>query len=144
MEKQEQIVDSPTGWVADHVRDYVASDGAKGLKFHGVDTLLITTRGRRTGQLRRTALIFGKSGDDYLLVASNGGADKHPYWYTNLVATPEVAVQVGAEQFTAKARTATAAERAGYWATMAAIFPLYEEYQTKATREIPVVVLERE
>ena len=144
MGKQEEIVDSPTGWVADHIREYVETDGEKGQKYHGLDTLLITTRGRRTGQLRRTALIFGKSGNEYLLVASNGGADKHPYWYTNLVATPEVAVQVGPERFVARARTGTAAERPGYWAAMAAIFPLYEEYQTKAPREIPVVVLERE
>ncbi|HSK97749.1 MAG TPA: nitroreductase/quinone reductase family protein, partial [Euzebyales bacterium] len=74
MAASEEIVDSPTGWVADHIRTYVATDGRKGHKRWGVHTLLLTTRGRRSGTLRRTALIYGRDDDRYLVVGSNGGA----------------------------------------------------------------------
>ena len=139
----ERIYDSPTGWVRKHIRDYVGSDGKKGHRWNGVDTLLLTTRGRRSGKLRRTALIYGRAGDDYVVVASTGGGKHHPAWYLNLVAEPEVRVQVGADTFRARARTATASERAERWEEMAAIWPDYDRYQTKTDREIPVVVLER-
>jgi deazaflavin-dependent oxidoreductase (nitroreductase family) len=102
----------------------------------------VTTRGRKSGKLRRTALYYGRDGDRYLLVASNGGAHTHPAWYLNLLEHPEVRVQVGAEQFTARARTATAEERQPLWDVMAEIFPTYNQYQAKARREIPVVILE--
>jgi F420H(2)-dependent quinone reductase len=69
----EQVHDSPTGWVAAHVRRYLDSGGTQGHRWNGVDTLLITTRGRKTGQLRRTALIYGRDGDRYVVVGSNGG-----------------------------------------------------------------------
>ena len=125
------------------MRQYVESDGRNGQRFNGHDALLITTRGRRTGTLRRTALFYGRDGERYLLVASNGGSRTHPAWYLNLSADPRVEVQVGAERFSANARTANADERPAMWAAMAAIFPLYDQYQAKAEREIPVVVLER-
>lgn len=139
----ERIYDNPTGWVRKHIRDYVGSDGKKGHRWNGVDTLLLTTRGRRSGKLRRTALIYGRAGDDYVVVASTGGGKHHPAWYLNLVEEPEVRVQVGADTFRARARTATASERAKRWEEMAAIWPDYDRYQTKTDREIPVVVLER-
>jgi len=139
----EEILDSPTGWVAKHIREYVESDGERGHKWNGVPTLLLTTRGRRSGKLRRTALIYGRDGDDYLLVASVGGADRHPAWYLNLSGDPDVTVQVGAETFRARARTATPAEKPRLWPLMTAIWPAYDSYQTKTAREIPVVVLER-
>ncbi|MEV4464956.1 nitroreductase family deazaflavin-dependent oxidoreductase [Micromonospora echinofusca] len=140
----EQVLDSPQGWVADHIRRYVETDGAEGHEWQpGVFTLLLTTRGRRSGKLRRTALIYGRDGDAYLVVASQGGDPKHPAWYLNLLDEPLVEVQVGAERFTARARTATAEEKPRMWSTMAAIWPAYDEYQAKTDRDIPVVVLER-
>jgi deazaflavin-dependent oxidoreductase (nitroreductase family) len=108
-----------------------------------VTTLLLTTTGRRSGQSRTTPLIYGRDGERYVVVASRGGAPTHPAWYDNLVAQPAVQVQVMADRFTARARTATPAERPALWKTMAAIWPPYDDYQARTTREIPVVVLER-
>lgn len=139
----EQVIDSPTGWVAKHIRSYVDSDGEQGHRWNGVETLLLTTRGRKSGALRRTALIYGRDGDRYVVVASKGGAPEHPNWYLNLVAEPEVKVQVGADKFTGRARTATADEKPALWKLMASIWPEYDRYQGKTTRDIPVVIIER-
>ncbi|MGK5532412.1 nitroreductase family deazaflavin-dependent oxidoreductase [Streptomyces sp. URMC 129] len=139
-----EIHDSPSSWVNDHIRRYVETDGREGhLWRDGVPTLLLTTRGRKSGLMRRTALIYGRDGDDYLVVASQGGKPEHPAWYHNLVADPEVHLQVGADKFRARARTATPEERARLWPRMTEIWPDYDEYQTKTTRQIPVVVLTR-
>ena len=144
MTASEQVLDSPEGWVANHIRRYVETDGAEGHEWRpGVFTLLLTTRGRRSGKLRRTALIYGRDGDAYLVVGSQGGAPEHPAWYLNLLAEPEVQVQVGAEKFTARARTAGAEEKPRMWRTMTAVWPAYDDYQKRTDREIPVVVLER-
>jgi deazaflavin-dependent oxidoreductase (nitroreductase family) len=144
MAADEPVVDSPEGWVARHIRRYVESDGAKGHEWRpGVFTLLLTTRGRRTGTRRRTALIYGRDGDRYLVVASVGGSARHPAWYLNLLEHPEVEVQVGAERFRARARTAGAQEKPRLWTLMTAIWPAYEGYQRKTRRDIPVVILER-
>lgn len=139
----EAIFDSPKSWVARHIRDYVRTDGKKGHRWHGVDTLLLTTRGRTSGKLRRTALIYGRDGDRYLVVGSQGGAKKHPNWYLNLVEHPEIMVQVGAESFAALARSATSKEKPKLWRLMATIWPEYDRYQTKTDRDIPVVIIER-
>ncbi|WBB70689.1 nitroreductase family deazaflavin-dependent oxidoreductase [Micromonospora sp. WMMD812] len=144
MTSSEQVLDSPTGWVADHIRRYLETDGADGHEWRpGVFTLLLTTRGRHSGKLRRTALIYGRDEDRYLVVASQGGAPEHPAWFLNLLADPHAEVQVEGERFTARARPATPEEKPRMWATMAGIWPAYDEYQTKTDREIPVVVLER-
>lgn len=145
MEDQEQIFDSPTGWVRDHIHQYVESDGEKGHNWRGITTLLLTTRGRKSGKLRRTALIYGQADGNYLLVASNGGADQHPLWYLNLKANPEVEIQVGAEKLRGRARTANAEEKPRLWQIMSKIFPNYDSYQVKAGkagREIPLVIIE--
>ncbi|MFF3854859.1 nitroreductase family deazaflavin-dependent oxidoreductase [Micromonospora sp. NPDC002575] len=142
-ERGEAVVDSPVDWVADHVRRYVATDGADGGTFHGYDALLVTTRGRRSGQLRRTALIYGRDDDRVVLVASNGGSATHPAWYLNLVADPEVKIQIGAERFRGRARTASTQERPRLWELMTNVFPTYAKYQRDTDREIPVVVVER-
>ncbi|HEV8564594.1 MAG TPA: nitroreductase family deazaflavin-dependent oxidoreductase [Actinomycetota bacterium] len=139
----EKVFDSPRGWVADHIRRYVESDGEKGHRWHGANTLLLTTRGRKSGKLRRTALIYGRDGDRYFVVGSQGGAKKHPSWYLNLSENPDVEVQVGAERFSARARTATAKEKPKLWRIMAKIWPEYDTYQAKTDRDIPVVILER-
>ena len=133
----------PPGWQQEHARRYVESGGKDGHIWEGVTTLLLTTTGRRSGQARTTPLIYGRDGDRYMVVASRGGAPQHPAWYENLAARPEVTVQVMADRFKARARTASAAERPALWKTMAAIWPPYDEYQAKTSRTIPVVVLER-
>ena len=143
MASPEEILDSPIGWVAKHIRTYVDSGGRKGHQRWGVHTLLLTTRGRKSGRLRRTALIYRQDGDRFLLVASNGGARNHPDWYLNLVEHPEVDVQVGPETFAARARTATAEEKPQLWRQMASIWPDYDRYQARTARNIPLVIVER-
>jgi deazaflavin-dependent oxidoreductase (nitroreductase family) len=140
---QNELTDSPVKWVSDHVRRYIESDGKTGHRWSGMDTLLITTRGRKTGLLRRTALIYGRDRDRYIVVASNGGKPRHPAWYLNLLQNPEVQVQVGSEKFEARARPATDEERPRLWALMTSIFSTYENFREKTSREIPVVILER-
>jgi deazaflavin-dependent oxidoreductase (nitroreductase family) len=125
------------------MRRYLATGGRDGHLWEGVPTLLLTTTGRRSGQPRTTPLIYGRDGDRYLIVASRGGAPSHPDWYENLVAHPEVQVQVMADRFKARARTSTAAEKPALWKTMTAIWPAYDEYQSRTKREIPLVILER-
>jgi deazaflavin-dependent oxidoreductase (nitroreductase family) len=139
----DQVIDNPTGWVAEHIRRYVESGGEEGHEYFGYDALLLTTRGRKSGKLRRTALYYGEHDGRFLLVASNGGAQLHPAWYLNLVEHPEVEVQLRDERFHARVRTANASERPRLWEQMVAMFPNYAVYQEKAPREIPVVIVER-
>jgi deazaflavin-dependent oxidoreductase (nitroreductase family) len=127
----------------EHVKRYRESDGAEGHDWQGTTVLILTTKGRRSGEPRSTPLIYQRHGGDYLVVASKGGADEPPAWYLNLEAEPEVEVQVYGERFAAHARTADAREKPGLWRTMTAAWPAYDEYQEKTGREIPVVVLER-
>jgi deazaflavin-dependent oxidoreductase (nitroreductase family) len=144
MTANDQIIDSPTGWVAEHVRRYVASDGADGGVLYGHASLLLTTRGRRSGQLRRTALYYGEDDGRYIVVASNGGAVRDPLWYGNIVADPAVTVQVGGDIFAATARDATDEEYPHLWGLMTGIFPTYDRYRVSAApRVIPLVVIER-
>jgi deazaflavin-dependent oxidoreductase (nitroreductase family) len=127
----------------EHVKRYVESDGAEGHDWQGTTVLILTTTGRHSGQQRSTPLIYQRSGEDYLVVASKGGADEPPAWYLNLEAQPDVQVQVQGERFRAHARTADVSEKPALWRTMTAAWPAYDEYQEKTDREIPVVVLER-
>lgn len=128
----------------EHVRKYEETDGAVGHDWQkGAPTLILTTTGRKTGEDRKFALIYQEHDGDYVIVASKGGAPVHPGWYLNLQANPEVQVQVKADKFTAKARTAAGDERAELWSKMTGVWPDYDEYQKKTDREIPVVVLER-
>jgi deazaflavin-dependent oxidoreductase (nitroreductase family) len=127
----------------EHVARYRETAGEDGHDWQGTKTLLLTTTGRRSGEPRELPLIYGRHGDDYVVVASKGGAPVHPGWYLNLEANPEVEVQVGAERFRARARTATAEERPELWRIMTAEWPAYDQYQTKTDREIPVVVITR-
>jgi len=136
-------IDSPAGWVADHIRRYVETDGEDGHLWRGAPTLLLTTLGRKSGQWRRTALIYGKDGDNHVVVASRGGAERHPSWYVNLREHPEVRVQVRGDKFRARARTATPEEKARLWPVMTAVWPAYDDYQRKTSRDIPLVVLEQ-
>lgn len=127
----------------EHVRRYEETDGEEGhIWLNGAPCLILTTTGRKTGSERKFALIYQEHEGDYVIVASKGGAANHPGWYLNLVGDPDVTVQVGAEKFRAKARTASGAERAALWSKMAAVWPDYDKYQANTEREIPVVVLE--
>lgn len=133
--------DSPVSWVADHIRRYVDSGGRRGHRWSGVNTLLLTTRGRNTGRRRRTALIYRCDGGRYVVVASNGGKDLHPQWYLNLRRDPHVELQVAAERFLAYARVVEGDERERLWQLMAEVWPDYERHRRRTTRTIPVVVL---
>lgn len=130
-------------WIADHMKRYLDTDGEDGHLFNGVPTLLLTTTGRRSGDRIQTPLIYGENDGRYLLVASMGGAPKHPAWYLNLDADEKVEIQVLGEKFDAKARTADVDEKPSLWEQMAKLFPNYTEYQGKTTRQIPVVIIER-
>ena len=131
------------GWIADHMKKYLETDGREGHIWNGVPTLLITTTGRKSKEAQMIPLIYGKDGERYLIVASRGGADAHPAWYLNLAANPAVKLQVGAEKFAARARTANAQEKKKLWPIMTKVWPAYDEYQAKTKRDIPLVVLER-
>ena len=139
-------------WIAEHLRIYRESGGAEGhfwdASVSGVPgllpCLLLTTIGRRSGEKRTSPLLYGTAGAAYVVIASKGGADTHPKWYLNLRANPAVEVQVGREQFPARARVATDKEREQLWEQMVQVFPPYREYQQKTKREIPVVVLEKQ
>ena len=134
---------APRPWFAEHVERYVATDGEDGHDWNGRPTLLLTTRGRRSGEPRTLPLIYGRDGDRLLVVASRGGAPKHPSWYLNLLADPEVEVQVKGDRFHARAHPAGPDEKPRLWETMTTVFPDYAEYQTRTDRQIPVVILER-
>lgn len=126
----------------EHVQRYLETDGAEGHEWQpGVFTLLLSTTGRRTGKARTTPLIYGEHDGDYVVIASRGGADRHPDWYLNLRESPEVEVQVGADVFAATARTASDDQKARLWPMMAEIWPDYDAYEAKTERDIPLVVL---
>ncbi|MHC0430369.1 nitroreductase family deazaflavin-dependent oxidoreductase [Streptomyces sp. O3] len=143
MAQDDEVVLSPEGWVARQARQYEESGGTKGTTMQGAPCLLLDYRGRRTGQWRRTVLIYGRDGDDYLIVASYGGSDRHPQWYLNLRAEPEVRLRVGPERFTAYAETLSAEEKARVWPALVGLFAPYEGYQSRTARDIPVVRLTR-
>jgi deazaflavin-dependent oxidoreductase (nitroreductase family) len=128
---------------ADHLHRYLASDGEDGFLIGEWPALLLTSIGRRSGKSRTTPLIFGEDEGRQVVVASFAGLDRHPSWYLNLSADPEVEVQVRGERFAARAQTAAGEERERLWQLMTGVYPLYAEYATATAREIPVVVLER-
>lgn len=125
----------------DHVRAYRETGGETGYLWNGVPTLLLTVTGRRTGRELTSALIFGRVGDDYLVVASMGGAPRHPSWYLNLQANPAATIQVQADEVPVMAHTASAAEKPRLWKIMTDVWPNYDVYQSRTDRDIPVVVL---
>jgi deazaflavin-dependent oxidoreductase (nitroreductase family) len=128
----------------EHVRSYRETDGELGYLWReGAPTLLLTVTGRKSGDEYTTPLIFGEDGESYVLVASQGGRPQHPDWYLNLVANPDVEVQILGDCFRARARTAEGEERERLWRMMNGIWPHYDEYQARTERTIPVVVLER-
>ena len=140
-----EVVDSPTELVADHIRRYVASQGEDGHIWRGVPTLLLTTTGRKSGLRRRTALIYGRDLDHYVIVASKGGHPSHPLWYENLVMSSSVELQVGADVFEARATSISEGEYfERLWGEMVSIWPGFYEYKLKTARRIPLVILKTE
>jgi deazaflavin-dependent oxidoreductase (nitroreductase family) len=138
-------------WVEGHIERYLSDDPEAARLWDassaGVDkmipSLLLTTRGRRSGEPRHSPLIYGELGGRYVIVASKGGFPDHPLWYLNIEANPEVEIRVGAKQLRAHARTVHGAERAQIWTEMLKLYPPFDEYQARAKdREIPVVVLD--
>jgi deazaflavin-dependent oxidoreductase (nitroreductase family) len=129
---------------AEHVRRYRETGGDVGHDWRrGSKTLLLTTNGRKTGKPTTSPLIYARAGDDYVIVASKGGAPAHPGWYRNLVKDPNVQVQVKDDVFPARARTATGSEREQLWELALREWPDYDVYQARTEREIPVIVLRR-
>lgn len=127
----------------EHVRVYRETNGEKGYIWNGVPILLLTTKGRQSGAPRTIAIIFTQVGDRYVIIASKGGSPTHPKWYLNLLAEPRVQLQVKADKFEATARTAESPEREELWAQAVKAWPSYDVYQSRTSRKIPVVVLER-
>ena len=125
----------------EHVRRYRETNGEVGYIWNGVPTLLLTTIGRRTGEARTTPLIFGRDEEDFLVVASMGGAPTHPNWYRNLLAQPVADIQVRADRISVTARTAGDADKPRLWKIVTDAWPNYEVYQSRTDRVIPLVVL---
>src|SRR4051794_22647107 len=137
---------SPHAWVRDQVAEYEASGGqrANTLRDTGLPIVVVTTRGNKTGKLRKTPLMRVEHDGEYALVASQGGSPAHPVWYHNLKADPEaVMIQDGAEPFDAVVRETSGDERATWWERAVAAYPPYAEYQTRTDREIPLFVAAR-
>jgi proline iminopeptidase len=138
-------------WMVEHAKRYLSSGGNDGHLYRisqpgrpqlTVPSLLLTTTGRKSGEKYIFPLFYGEDGGRYFVVASKGGAPRHPVWYLNLQANPEVEVQVGTRKLKARARTAAGEERARLWQKALQFWPPYADYQNKTEREIPVVVLE--
>jgi deazaflavin-dependent oxidoreductase (nitroreductase family) len=125
-----------------HVALFRASGGRLGGRFRKIGpVLLLTTTGRKTGKQRTTPLLYVEDGERYVIVASVGGAPKHPAWYLNLVDNPEATIEIGTRTIAVRANTAAPEERARLWELATEMYPGYDRYQAKTTREIPVVVL---
>ncbi len=125
-----------------HVEAYRATAGEIGYIWNNATTLLLTTKGRKSGEQKTVPLIFVADGDNYVMIASLGGAPRHPAWYLNLAAEPRVTLQVKDKVFDAIATTAQSPERERLWAKAVDAWPQYDDYQAKTSRQIPVVVLE--
>jgi len=144
------IPDYMPDWIKNHIELYLSDpekahlwDASLGGGSGMLHTLLLITRGRKSGELRPLPLIYGEDGDTYVVVASKGGAPEHPAWYRNLLDHPECEIRVGSKQMTARARTADDEERERLWKKMAGIYAPYDDYQKAAgNRKIPVVILE--
>ena len=139
-------------WMKDHVDRYLKSGGTDGHLYTinpanapplTVPSLLLVTKGRKSGEKFLFPLFYGETGSSYFVIASKGGAPEHPGWYRNMLADPTVEIQVGTKTMKARARDASGAERAKLWEQAVGFFPPYADYQKKsASREIPVVVLD--
>jgi len=123
---------------------YRVTNGRLGGRFPGgAPVMLVTTRGRKTGRQHTVPLLYLRDGSRVVTVASKGGMDYHPIWYRNLIANPDVEVQIGAETVRMRAATATEQEKGELWPLLVAMYPSYASYQARTSRQIPVVILTR-
>ena len=134
---------SPNSFNEGVIAEFRANEGKVGGPFTGAPMMILTTTGAKSGQPRTMPLVYTTDGDRYVIIASKGGAPTNPDWFRNLVANPEVTVEVGTEKFQAKATVAEEPERTRLYDAQATLMPGFAEYQQKTTRQIPVVVLER-
>jgi deazaflavin-dependent oxidoreductase (nitroreductase family) len=139
------------GWILEHANRYIASGGTDGHMYKATvpgrgeitaPSLLLTTTGRKSGDKFIFPLFYGTDGGSYFVIASKGGAPEHPGWYRNILANPDVEVQVGTKKMNARARTTAGEERLRLWKKALEFWPPYADYQLKTEREIPVVVLD--
>ena len=143
---ESEYAPSPAQWVRDQVAEYETSGGVRAntLRDTGLPIVIFTTRGNRSGMIRKTPVMRVEFNGEYALVASKGGAPKHPVWYYNLLANPDdVMLQDGPEPFGVVVRQVRGDERAAWWDRAVAAYPPYAEYQLKTEREIPVFVATR-
>ncbi len=140
-----EYIPSPRDWVAEQVELYEGSLGTEGLTLRdtGLPVIIVTNRGRKTGAIRKTPLMRVVDGNSYILVASRGGAPKHPLWYHNLKAEPDVQIRDEAEVYSMRVREVVGSvERQRLWDIAVAAYPPYREYQDKTDRVIPVFIAE--
>lgn len=130
------------GFMQDHIRRYLATNGEDGHLMNGLPCLVLTTTGKKSGEQRQAAVIYGKHGNSHVIIGSKGGSDTPPAWFINLAAAGRGHIQVLAEKMDVTMRVAEGAEREQLWDMMAKIFPAYIEYQKKTARQIPVVILD--
>lgn len=130
------------GYMKDHIRRYLATNGEDGHIMNGFPCLVITTTGKKSGEKRQAAVIYGKHGNSHVIIASKGGSDTPPAWFINLQANPRAHIQVKDKKMDVKMRVASGSEREQLWKMMVGIFPDYADYQKKTAREIAVVVLD--
>jgi len=132
---------SPAQWVRDQVEEYEGSGGTSGSTLRGMPVIIVTTRGARSGKVRKVPLMRVEHDGEYAAVASQGGAPKNPVWYFNLVADPRVEVRDGPVVRAMTAHEVTGEEKAIWWQRCVAAYPDYADYQVRTDREIPVFVL---
>ncbi|HBD84026.1 MAG TPA: nitroreductase family deazaflavin-dependent oxidoreductase [Dehalococcoidia bacterium] len=138
-----EYIPSPTEWVRNQVELYESSGGTEGTSLNGLAVIIVTNKGRKTGSIRKTPLMRVADGDNYVLVASRGGAPTHPVWYYNLQADPNVEIRDGVDVHSMKVREVEdSAERQRLWDIAVEAFPPYQEYQDKTDRSIPVFIAE--
>jgi F420H(2)-dependent quinone reductase len=133
---------SPAEWVRNQVAEYESSGGTRGTTLRGMPVIVLTSKGARSGNVRKTPLMRVEHGGRYAVVASKGGAPEHPFWYHNLVADPHVEIQDGPRRSDMVARELHGEEKAVWWERAVAAYPDYEDYQKKTDRQIPVFLLE--
>ncbi|KPV52821.1 nitroreductase [Kouleothrix aurantiaca] len=141
----DEYLPSPSAWIAEQVERYESSGGTEALTLRdtGLPVIIVTNRGRKTGAIRKTPLMRVADGPNYILIASQGGAPKHPLWYHNLLADPRVEIRDKTDVFSMQVREVTdPAERQRLWDLAVAAYPPYAEYQKKTDRLIPVLVAE--
>ena len=138
-----EYIPSPTEWVRNQVELYESSGGTEGTSLNGLAVIIVTNKGRKTGAIRKTPLMRVSDGDNYVLVASRGGAPTHPVWYYNLKADPNVDIRDGVDVHSMKVREVEdSTERQRIWDIAVEAFPPYQQYQDKTDRSIPVFIAE--